>query len=69
MRAKALKEEEKERREFYDKQKAGMKDNRAKYREKVSLKIFRSWCLALWSDPSPIFFDVFHINFNSAEIA
>ena len=42
MRAKALKEEEKERREFYDKQKAGMKDNRAKYREKVSLKIFRS---------------------------
>ena len=40
MRAKALKEEEKERREFYDKQKAGMKDNRAKYREKVSLDVW-----------------------------
>ena len=40
MRAKALKEEEKERREFYEKQKAGTKDNRAKYREKVSLDVW-----------------------------
>ena len=39
LRAKALKEQEKERKEFYDKQKMGMKDNRAKYREKVSLDI------------------------------
>ena len=37
LRAKALKEQEKERKDFYDKQKEGMKDNRAKYREKVSL--------------------------------
>ena len=36
LRAKALKEQEKERKEFYDKQKMGMKDNRAKYREKVA---------------------------------
>ena len=37
LRAKALKEQEKERKDFYDKQKEGMKGNRAKYREKVSL--------------------------------
>ena len=39
LRAKALKEQEKERKDFYDKQKEGMKDNRAKYREKVSLDL------------------------------
>ena len=40
MRQKAIKDAEKERANFYAKQKEGQKDVRAKYREKVKLSLF-----------------------------
>ena len=43
MRQKAIKDAEKERANFYAKQKEGQKDVRAKYREKVKLSLFASF--------------------------
>ena len=51
MRQKAIKDAEKERANFYAKQKEGQKDVRAKYREKVKLSFF------------PALFDCFILSF------
>ena len=44
MRQKAIKDAEKERANFYQKQKDGQKDARAKYREKVCFTFINSAC-------------------------
>ena len=50
LRQQAIKEKEKERTQFYQKQKEGQKDIRAKYREKVPPHFFKEIFLSIFSN-------------------